>query len=71
MLDRQGLKISPPRLIQMAVRYSNEPRDPDRFTAVNDRLYTRFASLYDAIVKVLPTWRRWLETTVPDRDMLA
>ncbi len=53
------------RLIDMAARYSDEPRDPGRFTAANDRLYTRFASLYDAAVRVWPTWRRWLETTVP------
>ena len=49
----------------MAIQYPEEPRDPARFTAANDRLYTRFASLYDTVVKHWPAWRRWLETTVP------
>ncbi len=52
-------------MTEMAVRHPDEPRDPARFTAANDRLYTRFASLYDAVVKVWPAWRRWLETTLP------
>jgi ubiquinone/menaquinone biosynthesis C-methylase UbiE len=31
----------------------------------NDRLYTRFARLYDIVVKAAPVWRRWLGHAVP------
>lgn len=49
----------------MAFEYPGEPSDSARFAAANDRLYTRFASVYDTIVRVWPAWRRWLETTIP------
>lgn len=41
-------------------RYSAEPVDSRAYTAANDRLYTRFAGVYDVVVKVFPVWRRWL-----------
>jgi ubiquinone/menaquinone biosynthesis C-methylase UbiE len=41
-------------------RYSADPADPRAYTSRNDRLYTRFARLYDGLVKVAPIWRRWL-----------
>ncbi|HMM83823.1 MAG TPA: class I SAM-dependent methyltransferase [Terrimesophilobacter sp.] len=47
-------------------QFSPEPADPDRYTAANDRLYTRFARLYDTVVKALPVWRRWLSRAVPE-----
>ncbi len=31
----------------------------------NDRLYTRFAGLYDVVVKAFPVWRRWLGQALP------
>ncbi len=31
----------------------------------NDRLYTRFARLYDIVVKASPVWRRWLSHALP------
>jgi ubiquinone/menaquinone biosynthesis C-methylase UbiE len=46
-------------------RYSAEPADPRAYTAANDRLYTRFARLYDLLVKAFPVWRRWLRHTLP------
>jgi ubiquinone/menaquinone biosynthesis C-methylase UbiE len=46
-------------------RYSTEPHDPQAYTTANDRLYSRFARLYDILVKALPVWRRWLEHALP------
>jgi ubiquinone/menaquinone biosynthesis C-methylase UbiE len=46
-------------------RYSSEPADPRAYTAANDRLYTRFARLYDIVVKAVPVWRRWLGHALP------
>jgi ubiquinone/menaquinone biosynthesis C-methylase UbiE len=46
-------------------RYSTEPDDPHAYTARNDRLYSRLAGAYDLVVKVLPTWRRWLRRALP------
>jgi ubiquinone/menaquinone biosynthesis C-methylase UbiE len=45
--------------------YSAEPSDPRAYTARNDRLYARFAWLYDVVVRVVPVWRRWLGQAVP------
>ena len=47
-------------------RWSDEPADPAAWTAANDRLYTRYARLYDVVVRVAPVWRRWLRTALPD-----
>ncbi len=46
-------------------RYSTEPADPQAYTTANDRLYTRFARLYDIVVKASPVWRRWLGHALP------
>jgi ubiquinone/menaquinone biosynthesis C-methylase UbiE len=46
--------------------YSGEPADPRVYTKENDRLYTRFARLYDIVVKTVPLWRRWLGHAVPE-----
>ena len=48
-----------------APRYSEEPADPRGYTRRNDRLYSRFARVYDVVAKVLPVWRRWLATALP------
>jgi ubiquinone/menaquinone biosynthesis C-methylase UbiE len=47
-------------------RYSAEPLDPVAYTGANDRLYTRFARLYDVVVKASPVWRRWLSHALPE-----
>lgn len=46
--------------------YSTEPLDPVAYTVANDRLYTRFARLYDVVVKASPVWRRWLSHALPE-----
>ncbi len=47
-------------------RYSPEPGDPVAWTTSNDRLYTRFAGLYDVAVRALPVWRRWIGCALPE-----
>ncbi len=49
-----------------APRYSAEPADPRAYSVANDRLYTRFGSLYDIVVSAFPIWRRWLGHAVPE-----
>jgi ubiquinone/menaquinone biosynthesis C-methylase UbiE len=46
-------------------RYSPEPDDKDAFTVRTDRIYTMLARPYDAAVKLLPVWKRWLEQALP------
>jgi ubiquinone/menaquinone biosynthesis C-methylase UbiE len=45
--------------------YSQDPHDPKQFTRRFDKFYTRFAPLYNVLVKALPVWRKWLEQTLP------
>jgi len=45
--------------------FSDEPRDPGRFTRRFDALYTRFARGYDFLVKVVPIWGTWLKAALP------
>jgi len=47
------------------IRYSPEPADSRSFTANFDRFYTRFAPLYDVLVKLFPVWRRWISHVLP------
>ncbi len=47
------------------LRYSAEPADPRAYTVANDLLYTRFARVYDVVVKAFPVWRRWLGHALP------
>ncbi len=47
-------------------RYSAEPADPQAYTAANDRLYRRFARVYDVVVKAVPLWRRWIGHALPE-----
>lgn len=47
-------------------QFSIEPDDPSAYTRRNDRLYTRFAGLFDVVVKVFPVWRRWLSQALPE-----
>lgn len=46
-------------------RYSAEPPDGRAFTVRFDRVYTRFARVYDLAVKSVPLWRRWLRAVLP------
>lgn len=45
--------------------YSEEPRDRRAFTETFDRFYTRFAPVYDLLVKALPVWKTWLKCALP------
>lgn len=44
----------------MTRRYSTEPADPEEFTGRFDRFYSRFARVYDMLVKRGPIWKSWL-----------
>ena len=46
-------------------RYSAEPDDAAGFTRERDRLYTAFAGLYAASLRIFPVWRRWIECAIP------
>lgn len=45
--------------------YSEEPRDRRAFTEAFDRFYSRFAPVYDVLVKALPVWKTWLQCALP------
>ena len=45
--------------------YSPDPENPKAFTDEFDSFYTRFAALYDSLVKYLPVWQAWLKRTLP------
>lgn len=49
----------------MRNQYSTEPIDGKEHTLHFDAVYSRFATAYDAFVKIWPGWRRWLEETLP------
>ena len=49
----------------MTRQYSIEPADPQEFTGRFDRFYSRFASVYDALVKLGPIWKSWLAHALP------
>jgi ubiquinone/menaquinone biosynthesis C-methylase UbiE len=49
----------------MEPQWSQEPDDPAAFTARFHRFYTRFAGLYDLLVKLIPSWRRWNAHVLP------
>jgi len=46
-------------------KFSEEPDDHRAFTAAFDRFYTRFARVYDLLVKAFPLWKRWLRRALP------
>jgi ubiquinone/menaquinone biosynthesis C-methylase UbiE len=46
-------------------RYSGEPVDPAAFRARFDRFYGRTAPVYDALVRAVPLWRRWIGSALP------
>jgi len=45
--------------------YSTEPSDKEAFTSKNNRIYSLFAGAYDLLVKILPTWKKWICQTLP------
>jgi len=45
--------------------YSSEPENGQEFTTEFDSFYTRFAGMYDLLVKLLPVWKNWLKRTLP------
>ena len=45
--------------------YPTEPEDRKEFTTEFDSFYTRFAGVYDFLVKSLPVWRNWLKQALP------
>ena len=45
--------------------YSPVPENQKEFTAEFDSFYTRFAGIYDFLVKSLPVWKNWLKRTLP------
>ena len=49
----------------MQFKYSIEPENRGQHTEQYDRFYTRFAPLYDWLVKSLPIWRNWIGAAIP------
>lgn len=49
----------------MPPEYSPEPTDASKFTTQYDAFYSRFAAVYDRLVKFLPLWRNWLDNVLP------
>lgn len=45
--------------------YSGEPDNREEFTAKFNVFYTRFAWVYDVLVRFLPVWKTWLKRTLP------
>lgn len=45
--------------------YSNDPVDPDKFRDNFDKFYTAVGGVYDFIVKIWPSWKRWLNFAIP------
>jgi ubiquinone/menaquinone biosynthesis C-methylase UbiE len=47
-------------------KYSNEPEQSGHHTAQYDQFYTRFAPIYDWLVKTLPIWRNWIGAAISE-----
>jgi ubiquinone/menaquinone biosynthesis C-methylase UbiE len=45
--------------------YSEEPTNRKEHTEQYDKFYSRFASAYDWLVKILPIWRNWITAALP------
>lgn len=45
--------------------YSPEPENQKDFTTEFDAFYSRFAGMYDFLVRFLPVWKNWLKRTLP------
>jgi ubiquinone/menaquinone biosynthesis C-methylase UbiE len=49
----------------MQIKFSSEPENGGQHTENYDRFYTRFAAVYDGLVKSLPIWRNWIGAAIP------
>jgi ubiquinone/menaquinone biosynthesis C-methylase UbiE len=49
----------------MSTSFSADPQDKDKFSQKYDSFYTSSASLYNRLVKLIPTWGNWLRTVLP------
>jgi ubiquinone/menaquinone biosynthesis C-methylase UbiE len=49
----------------MSPEFSPEPSDSRKFTEQFDAFYSRFAIIYDRIIKFFPLWRNWLDNALP------
>lgn len=45
--------------------YSPEPENKAKYTAQMDKIYSASAGVYDFMVKVLPTWKNWVNHALP------
>jgi len=45
--------------------YSKEPENSLEYTKKLDEGYSKFAKIYDAVVKLLPFWKTWIKTVIP------
>lgn len=45
--------------------YSEEPEDSITYTKKLDKVYSRYAILYDYFVKFLPVWKTWIKVVLP------
>ena len=52
-------------MILGSTMYSPEPIDKEQFTKEFDRVYSRFARIYDLAVKWFPVWRNWISHALP------
>jgi ubiquinone/menaquinone biosynthesis C-methylase UbiE len=52
--------------VQPKITYSTEPENKTKFTTRMDKFYSVSAGVYDFIVKVLPTWKNWIEHALPN-----
>jgi ubiquinone/menaquinone biosynthesis C-methylase UbiE len=45
--------------------FSNEPENSQQFSGQYDAFYSRYANIYDRLIKFFPLWRNWLDNTLP------
>lgn len=45
--------------------FSNEPENGQQFSGQYDAFYSRYANIYDRLIKFFPLWRNWLDNTLP------
>lgn len=45
--------------------FSNEPEHGQQFSGQYDAFYSRYANIYDRLIKFFPLWRNWLDNTLP------
>lgn len=45
--------------------YSREPDNSLEYTKNLDKVYSKYAKLYDISVKVLPVWKTWIKSAIP------